>query len=77
MKDGVTQLNLSDRPGIRGIETCRKCHGPTSADKPGVRADCVDCHRYHNGDQPLHGRGAAAFDPPKKLTIAEWIKTGR
>ena len=39
----------------------------------GVRHNCVDCHRYHNGDHPLQGRGAAAFDPPKKTTIAEWI----
>ncbi|HEX3313491.1 MAG TPA: cytochrome c3 family protein [Gemmataceae bacterium] len=76
-KNGVTELGVPEPLGIRGIESCRKCHGPTSADKAGVRASCVDCHRYHNGDHPLQGRGAAAFDPPQKVSITEWIKSGR
>jgi Cytochrome c7 and related cytochrome c len=73
-KDGVTELGVPEPIGIRGIESCRKCHGPTSADKAGVRQGCVNCHRYHNGDHPLEGRGAAAFDPPQKLSIGEWIR---
>ena len=74
VKDGVTELGVPERLGIPGIETCRKCHGPTSAGAAGVRAGCVDCHRYHNGDHPLEGRGAAAFDPAAKKTIEEWIQ---
>ena len=54
-KDGVTELGVPEPIGIRGIESCRKCHGPTSADKAGVRAGRVDCHRYHNGEHPLTG----------------------
>jgi cytochrome c7-like protein len=74
VKDGVTELGVPERPGILGIESCRKCHGPTSMGKAGVRAGCINCHRYHNGDHPLLGRGAAAFDPPQKLTITDWIR---
>jgi hypothetical protein len=54
---------------IRGIDSCRECHGPltkvigTDGQKTtlgGIRYDCTDCHRYHNGDFPLQGRGANA-----------------
>jgi predicted CXXCH cytochrome family protein len=74
VKNGVTELGVPERLGIPGIETCRKCHGPASTGAAGVRAGCVDCHRYHNGDHPLEGRGSAAFDPVAKRTIEEWIK---
>ena len=40
----------------------------------GARHSCTDCHRYHNGDHPLQGRGAAARDTGKPLTLAEWLK---
>jgi Cytochrome c7 and related cytochrome c len=73
-KEGVTQLGVPESLGIPSIKLCRECHGPKSAGKAGVRAGCVDCHRYHNGDHPLLGRGAAAFDPPEKLTISKWIQ---
>ena len=52
----------SDRAGdvlLPGIKACAGCH--TSADRAGrggARHDCVECHRYHGGDDPLHGRGA-------------------
>lgn len=31
------------------LETCHACHGnqPTSSQRPGARAHCVDCHDYH------------------------------
>jgi hypothetical protein len=47
---------------IGGIENCRQCH----AQAAGVRSDCNECHRYHNGDHALQGLGAAARDPGGK-----------
>jgi predicted CXXCH cytochrome family protein len=50
------------------VTKCQECHGP---DRPingqptaGARFDCVECHRYHNGEAPLQGIGAAARDRP-------------
>ncbi|QEL16951.1 cytochrome c3 family protein [Limnoglobus roseus] len=57
---------------ILGVESCRVCHTPnTTRDvhgvgMGGVRSNCTDCHRYHNGDNPFQGRGAELRDPPKK-----------
>lgn len=46
---------------------CLECHAPpwqsATAHGGGARFDCVECHRYHNGDHPLEGRGAAAWRP--------------
>jgi hypothetical protein len=52
------------------VDSCLTCHAPRSGSgasaRGGARFDCVECHRYHNGDapedwnQPLPGLGAAA-----------------
>lgn len=47
------------------IESCRECHAPATRNASGetvagVVHDCTACHRYHNGDNPLQGRGALA-----------------
>ncbi len=61
---------------ILGVDSCRECHAPsgkgTNLDgsrsiRDGVRNNCTDCHRYHNGDFPLQGLGAPARDPVSKL----------
>jgi hypothetical protein len=71
---------------IAGIESCRQCHGPPrSRVEPGgqrvpaggVRHGCTDCHRYHNGDHPLQGRGADARNSGKPLTPGEFSRGGR
>ncbi|MCI0681449.1 MAG: cytochrome c3 family protein [Gemmataceae bacterium] len=53
---------------LPGVKLCRTCHAPPHAAggrvAGGARHDCVECHRYHGGDQPLHGRGAALRQPP-------------
>ena len=68
---------------LPGIDTCRRCHGPatvTADAQPqgGVRHNCVDCHRYHNGDRPLHGPGSPRRDPPgERLTIPQFLRGGK
>jgi hypothetical protein len=46
---------------LPGIATCIKCHSPPHSvggqPRGGARYDCAECHRYHGGDQALHGRG--------------------
>ncbi|VTR92293.1 Uncharacterized protein OS=Isosphaera pallida (strain ATCC 43644 / DSM 9630 / IS1B) GN=Isop_3162 PE=4 SV=1: Cytochrome_C7 [Gemmata massiliana] len=69
---------------IVGINTCRACHSPLGtkikvSDSPevlggGARHNCTDCHRYHNGDHPLQGRGAPARDASKPLDLLDWLK---
>lgn len=63
---------------VGGIDNCRRCHAPAGfkvnykpdPDKPavefqspGVRHDCVTCHRFHRGDRPLPGTGSPHHDP--------------
>jgi len=42
----------------------------------GVRHACVDCHRYHNGDHSLQGRGADApfLFPDRAMTPSEFLR---
>lgn len=64
---------------LPAIGTCVKCHAPPSRRgdqvSGGARFDCVECHRYHNGDHPLQGTGAAARQPAnrKKLDIERFL----
>jgi hypothetical protein len=63
------------RPVLPGIENCLRCH---SASSPGggARQDCVACHKYHNGDHPLSGPGAAARAGPNagKRSIERFLE---
>jgi hypothetical protein len=69
---------------ILGVDSCRECHGPKrsftspkSGDRfeyGGVRHACTDCHRFHGGDQPLHGRGNPIRFPADRLTWQEFLK---
>lgn len=62
---------------LPGIETCRKCHAPLQKAagkvRGGARFDCVECHRYHNGDHPRQGVGALAQDARVEGTIVEFL----
>lgn len=60
----ATKSTKSTSVLLPGIETCKSCHAPADgAGKGGARHDCVECHRYHQGDAPVHGLGAWARDP--------------
>jgi hypothetical protein len=62
---------------IQGRDTCLQCHAPAAAGR--ARSDCAECHRYHNGDAPLAGIGAAARGVPddRKLDVHQFLDGGR
>ena len=41
---------------LPGIKTCVRCHGPSQSQgsvvSGGAESACIECHGYHNGDQP-------------------------
>jgi hypothetical protein len=53
---GVQAGPSTAAPMIPGRGTCIRCHGPREeASEPprgGARFDCVECHRFHNRDEP-------------------------
>jgi hypothetical protein len=66
-----TRAATSEQAGdvlLPGVKTCLQCHGPQRVEAGvvtgGARFDCVQCHRYHHGDAPHQGRGAAARGVP-------------
>lgn len=80
----VAPRTLDQAALIDGAESCRQCHAPAGtkvvrkADGRefvggGVRHGCTDCHRYHNGDHALQGRGAWANFPARPLSLAEFL----
>jgi hypothetical protein len=63
---------------LPGINVCLKCHSPAQGSGEnatgGVRFDCVECHRYHNGDRPHQGIGAQARSATARLSGDEFIR---
>jgi hypothetical protein len=64
---------------IPGRDTCVQCHAPAAAGSGGARFDCAECHRYHNGDAPLQGVGAAARGVPddRTMDMHQFLRGGR
>jgi hypothetical protein len=66
---------------LPGREVCAECHAPASRGvgvaQGGARFDCGECHRYHNGDDPLQGPGAAARGVSDKLDVRQFLSGGR
>lgn len=76
--------NASEKAGdvlIPSITNCLQCHAPQRHENGklvgGARFDCTECHRYHHGDAPLQGLGAAARGPRDKLTIQQFLSGGQ
>jgi hypothetical protein len=60
---------------LPGISVCIQCHGSapsslTGLASGGAGSGCTECHRYHNGDQPLQGLGASARGVPSKERLS-------
>jgi hypothetical protein len=78
-QDGMKPGLDSRQPIIDDIEKCQQCHAPTTKwGTPGARHDCAECHRYHGGDQPPHGRGDPVRGVPveKRHKGGEWMVRG-
>jgi hypothetical protein len=62
---------------LPGIDNCLNCHN-SSISGGGARQDCVACHRYHDGEHPLSGKGTAARAGAHagKWSIREFIEAG-
>jgi hypothetical protein len=63
---------------LPGIATCLNCHSPRAdvakARQGGAGYACTECHRYHNGDIPLEGRGALARDARAEMDIQDFLE---
>jgi hypothetical protein len=59
---------------IADRQTCLECHSSKSGRLGQARYDCVECHRYHAGDDdPHHGRGAASRDATAEFSLREFL----
>jgi hypothetical protein len=58
---------------LPGIASCRECHAPRSGAMGGIRFDCAECHRYHQEDVPVHGRGARQRAPSEPSSIRRFL----
>lgn len=81
LPDGKANPTVSEKTGdimVPDIENCLQCHAPRShaggQPRGGARFDCAECHRYHNGDNPMQGIGATAQDAKKKRTIQQVLQ---
>jgi hypothetical protein len=82
-----TSVNEVEPVAILGADSCRACHAPagtkvaqadgTTTVAGGVRHNCTDCHRYHNGDRPLHGMGSPLRDPKSPQSLADFLGGGK
>ncbi|HEV3079219.1 MAG TPA: hypothetical protein VGY66_05545 [Gemmataceae bacterium] len=59
---------------LPAIDTCFACHASTR--RSSARSDCVQCHRYHNGDASAEGKGTARRGPDQPLSLEDF-RNGR
>ncbi|WP_158633420.1 cytochrome c3 family protein [Tautonia sociabilis] len=78
---GATDSKVSDDILLAPASSCRDCHGPAEYARGelvrgGARSDCVECHRYHNGDAPLQGIGALArqVDEEQRRSVEAFLR---
>jgi hypothetical protein len=84
LEGGETDWTDFEPIRIRGVKSCQQCHSPAGRQVElsdgevvsggGVRHNCTDCHRYHNGDHALAGRGTPARDPQRPRTVSEFLR---
>jgi hypothetical protein len=80
-KPNLTASQASEDILIPGLGNCLECHAPQTGRggliRGGARYDCTECHRYHHGDYPLHGIGAAARAPAARRAIDDFLSGTR
>jgi len=81
-KDGgeaaqTVALDTGD-PFLPDRSVCLECHSPPRDSQTnaagGAPFDCVLCHRYHDVDNPSHGRGNSTRAAGERVTIPEFIR---
>lgn len=83
--DGTVNPTASKKSSdvlIPDIDNCVRCHSPATTKTiegvsqavGGVRFDCVMCHRYHNGENPMAGRGAAGRGVERPGRAEDFLK---
>jgi hypothetical protein len=64
---------------IPGIDNCIQCHAPAEVkagvSRGGAGRHCTECHRYHNLDNPLAGRGSSTREAEFRFTIDGFLNT--
>jgi hypothetical protein len=80
-KDGSAAQTVAldtGEPFLPDRKTCLECHSPLRDSQAGAAGgapfDCILCHRYHDVDNPWHGRGNAARAAGQRVTIPEFIR---
>ena len=71
--EGSTQHTDVLIPGRSMCATCHSGRSPVGA-AGGARSDCVECHRYHGGDHPLHGFGTSLRGAEKAREFDGFLK---
>jgi hypothetical protein len=81
--DAARKSTQSSDVLLPDVDNCRTCHAPSSGslfagkssgpNRGGVRHECVTCHRYHNGDAPDAGLGAAARGVKTRRSIQDFL----
>lgn len=66
---------------LPGIAKCVQCHGPATGrsgkTQGGAGDSCTECHRFHNGDHPIQGRGASSRGvTEERRTIDQFLHGG-
>jgi hypothetical protein len=60
------------------LETCVRCHGASRRHGSVISGSagdaCTECHDYHNGDQPLQGKGASPRAVALPKDIAAFLR---
>jgi hypothetical protein len=65
---------------LPGIKDCARCHAPrgSGTGRDGVTGgagfDCIECHRYHNGDAALLGLAPAPPAPAARLSLEQFLR---
>ncbi len=64
---------------LPGPADCVSCHAPVTTDaqghtRGGAGTSCVECHRYHEADQPSHGIGSASRKGTAQMTVEQFLE---
>ena len=74
-EDARTSSQASDVL-IEGRAVCVECHSPRTAQpaRGGASFQCVECHRFHGGDEPLHGLGGSSRSATMQRDLRQFLE---